>query len=145
MNWGSLRPCHFFAEPVNHIYTQSLFDLKEYDKLYENQYNLDHAVWEEFDRKYKIGFEFQEDLDNINVKKEIICLWFFKERSDTTASYIDLGGKQLPYYPNTFLITDSKDIKFVMTKRKYIRHPFIQIDLSTDTWSSILKRINKLS
>ena len=145
MNWEKVKPQHFFVNPVEHIYTMSLFDMQEYDKLYENQNNLDHKVWQEFDEKYSTGYEFKEDFSNINFKKEIMCLWFFKERSDRTTSYVVVNGKDLNYTPNTFLITKSKDIKLKKTKRMYIRHPFVQIDLSLIVWNKILKRFNKFS
>lgn len=145
MNWEKLKPNHFFEEPVEHIYTMGLFDTKEYDKLYENQNDLNNKVWQDFDRKYITGYEFKDDFSEINFNKEIMCLWFFKERSDRTISYVALNGKKLPYTPNTFLITKSKDIKLEKTKRKYIRHPFVQIDLSLSVWNKILKRFDKIS
>ena len=140
MNWKKIKPSHYFKEPVTHIYTQTIFDVKEYDRLYENQKNLDHRSWHEFDEKYKIGFEFKEKFENIDLDKEIICLWFFKERSDRTASYVNVAGKELTYLPNTFLITQSKLLSFVSTKRKYIRNPLIQIDMTLETYNNIVKK-----
>lgn len=145
MNWEKLKPIHFFEDPVPHVYTMSLFDTKEYDKLYENQSNLDHTVWQDFDARFKTGYEFKEHLTDIDFAKEIVCLWFFKERSDKTVSHVVLDGKPLAYTANTWLITTSKNIKFVETKRKHIRHPFVQIDLSLSVWEDILKRFNKIS
>jgi len=145
MNWEKLKPIHFFKNPVEHIYTMSLFDSTEYDKLYENQNNLQHKVWQDFDEKYSTGYEFKEDFSDLNLNKEIMCLWFFKERSDRTISHVVVNGKQLPYTPNTFLITKSKDIKHTTTKRQYNRHPFVQIDLSLSVWDKILVRFNKVS
>jgi len=140
MNWGKLKPTHYFEDPVTHIYTRSVFDQKEYDRLYENQNNLDHQSWQEFDSKYRTGFEFKNSFSDINFDTEIICLWFFKERSDKTQSYVHLNGKELTYIANTFLITKSKDIKLVKTKRKYIRHPLVQIDMTNDQWKILLKK-----
>ena len=139
MNWQKLKPQHVFEDPVKHIYTMSVFDTREYDKLYENQNNLQHKVWQDFDSEYRIGYEFKEDFSDIDFQKEIMCLWFFKERSDSTASFVDLEGKKLAYTPNTFLITKSKDMKLVQTKRKYIRHPLVQIDMTSDQWAGLLK------
>ena len=67
-----------------------------------------------------------------------MCLWFFKERSDNTQSYVHIDDKQLTYFPNTFLITKSKNIKLVLTKRKYIRHPLVQIDMTNNQWEDLL-------
>lgn len=137
MNWKKLRPQHFFDDPVEHIYAMALIDSLEYDKLYENQNNLNHAVWQDFDTKYSTGYEFKEDFSDINFNKEIMCLWFFKERSDRTIAHVVVNGKKLPYTPNTFLITTSKDIKLEKTKRKYIRHPLVQLDLTTKKYKEI--------
>jgi len=143
MDWNKLKKTHFFGDPVEYIYSTTLLDINEYDKLYENQNNLDHKVWQDFDQKYCTGYEFKEDFFDINLKKEIMCLWFFKERTDRTISYVVVNGKQLSYTPNTFLITKSKEITLVNTKRKHIRHPFVQLDLSLAAWDNILKRFNK--
>ena len=145
MNWEKIKPVHFYKDPVEHFYTSSIFDMLKYDRLYENQKNLEHRVWQEFDEQYKTGFEFFEDLRQLDKKKEIICLWFFKERTDRTAGQeIELAGKILNYTPNTFLITKSKDIKVLeRQKRKHNRRPFLQLDLKNETWEQLLKRFNR--
>ena len=112
MNWEKLETQHYFENPVEHVYTSNIFDLKEYHILYENQNNLNHQVWQQFDEKYKTGFEFKNDLTEIDFNKEVIALWFFKERSDRNSQpFIDLAGKLIPYYPNAFLLTTCKKIK----------------------------------
>ena len=141
MNWNKLKPNHYFKDPVEHIYSMSIFDTKEYDKLYENQNNFNHSVWQDFDSKYRTGYEFKEDFGEIDFQKEIMCLWFFKERSDRTISHVEVKGKKLAYTPNTFLITKSKDIKLEKTKRKYIRHPFVQIDMTDDKWQQLIGKL----
>ena len=117
MNWEKLKPNHYFEDPVKHIYTNNIFDTKEYDRLYENQNNLNHQTWQEFDSKYRTGFEFKDNFSDIDFNKEIMCLWFFKERSDNTKSVVRINGKELTYLPNTFLIAESKDIEHVQTKK----------------------------
>ncbi len=139
MRWKNIKPSHYFKDPVIHIYSQTVFDVKEYDRLYENQNNLDHQSWHEFDEKYKTGYEFKEKFQDIDFNREVICLWFFKERSDRTASYVNVAGKELTYLPNTFLITKSKELSFVHTKRKYIRNPLLQIDMKLETYNKIVK------
>jgi len=140
MNWEKLKPTHYFEDPVKHIYTLNVFDTKEYDKLYENQNNLNHQTWQDFDSKYRTGFEFLENFSDINFNKEIMCLWFFKERSDNTKSFVHINGKELAYLPNTFLITESKDIKHVQNKRKYLRHPLVQIDMTNNQWQKLIEK-----
>ena len=145
MNWGKLKPQHYHKEPVDYIYARSIFDLKEFDKLYENQNNLVHEVWKNFYDTYGIGFEFLEDIRDINKDKDIMCLWFFKERNDRSAGTdIQISGKNITYYPNTFFITESKDIKILEKKNEYIRRPVLQLDLPTSVWNTILERFNKL-
>ena len=143
MNWEKLKPQHYHKEPVEYIYAQSIFDLNEYDKLYENQNNLMHEVWKDFDEKYRVGFELINDIRDINKDKDIICLWFFKDRGDrSSGTDIKIAGHSITYYPNTFLITDSKDIKILEKehKYKYIRRPVVQLDLSRKTYKGIVER-----
>ena len=140
MNWDKIKPSHYFKEPVTHIYTQTIFDVKEYDRLYENQKNLDHRSWQEFDQKYKTGFEFKEKFEEIDFDRQVICLWFFKERSDKTVSNVHVAGKALSYLPNTFLITQCKNLSFVNVERKYLRNPLIQIDMTLQTYHNIVKK-----
>ena len=144
MNWEKLKSNHIFNDPVKHIYASTLYDLKEYDRLYENTGDLEHLVWQEFDKKYKIGFQFYNDIRDIDLRREIICVWFFKERSDKSGGEdIILAGKKLKYLPNTFLVTKSKDIKILEKRDEYIRRPFLQLDLKVKVWNQILERFNK--
>ena len=147
MNWEKLKENHFFKEPVPYVYASTLVDTKYYEHLYENQNNLTHQVWQDFDKKYKTGFQFYEDISDMDLKKDLICCWFFKERNDRSGGeYIMLSGKKITYFPNTFFITKSKDIKILTDqKRQYIRRPFIQLDLKESVWEDILKRFDKLS
>lgn len=142
MNWEKLKPQHYFSEPVEHIHAVGIFDNQEYDRLYENQNNINHKVWQDFDEKYKVGFEFKEDITNIDMDKEIIALWFFKERSDRNSQPdINIGGKLITYFPNAFLLTNSRDITIKEKKRKYLRRPFVQLDISQKKYQNICQRI----
>ena len=141
MNWEKLNKRKYYNEPVEHIHAMDIFDTQEYDRLYENQNNLEHAVWQEFDKKYKIGFEFKEDITDIDLDKEVIALWFFRERSDRYAGpHIDLSGKKIAYTPNTFILTKTKDIKVIEAKKKYIRRPMVQLDISGKIFDNICGR-----
>jgi|TARA_B100000214_G_C23569192_1_gene446518 hypothetical protein len=142
MNWEKLKPKNYFTEPVEYIYAGDIFDTKEYDKLYENQNNLDHQIWQEFDKKYKTGFEFKEDIQDIDFKKEIIALWFFRERADTNhPPTLDLKGKLIAYSHNAFLLTKFKNIKIKEAKRKYIRRPLVQIDMSKKQYDELVEKL----
>ena len=86
-------------------------------------------------------FEFKNDLTEIDFNKEVIALWFFKERSDRNSQpFIDLAGKLIPYYPNAFLLTTCKKIKIKEAKKTYIRRPVVQLDLSSKKYYEIIER-----
>ena len=138
MNWKKLRKPHYHKDPVEYIYATAIFDLREYDSLYENQNNLSHQVWQEFDANYKTGYEFLQDIQDLNLNKEVICLWFFKDRNDKDAGVdIDLSGKLITYNPNTFLITESKKLKILERKKFFPNRPALQIDLSKKIFDEI--------
>ena len=119
-----------------------IFPVKEYDILYENQKDLDHPVWREFDKKYKVGFEFKEDIKDIDFNREIIALWFFRERSDNNhPPGLMLKEKFIAYMPNHFLITKYKDITIKEAKRKFIRRPLIQLDIKKQQYEEIINKI----
>ena len=144
MNWEKLKSSHYQSEPVEHVYAQTIFDIKEYDDLYENMNNLSHKSWKDFDEKYRLGFELLDDIKDFNKDKPIICLWFFKDRGDRSAGEdIKLAGKTITYYPNTFFITASNDIK-IQENKKFIHRPALQIDLSTESWNKILERFSEI-
>ena len=142
MNWKKLRKPHYHKEPVEYIYATAIFDLREYDSLYENQNNLSHQVWQEFDAKYKIGYEFLQDIKDLNLSKEVICLWCFTDRNDkSNAVDFDLAGKLITYCSNTFLITESKELKILERKKFFPRRPALQIDLNKKIFNDIIMRL----
>ena len=128
MNWNKLHSKHYFSNPVEYVHAFDIFPVKEYDILYENQKDLDHPVWREFDEKYKVGFEFKEDIKDIDLNREIIALWFFRERSDNNhPPGLMLKEKFIAYMPNHFLITKYKDITIKEAKRKVYEFLFTSI------------------
>ena len=142
MNWEKIKKSYYYKEPVKHILAPAIYNIDEYDSLYRNQNDLSHQVWQDFDAKYKIGFEFFKDLREFNKDKEVICLWFFKDRDDRkTGNDIDLEGKIIKYKPNTFLITRSKNIKIIERKSVLPNRPVLQLDLSIKEYNKIIKII----
>ena len=117
--------------------------MKEYDNLYENQNNMSHEVWKNLGEKYSIKFKFLKDIRDFDKDKDVICLWFFKDRADRTAGqYIKIAGQTITYFPNTFLITESKDI--LIREKGFIYRPALQLDLPSSTWNTMLERFNKI-
>jgi hypothetical protein len=146
MNWERLNRKECFKDPVGHIHSNQVFNTAEYDKLYENQNTLDHQIWLDFHKQYKTDFCFLEDINDIDLNKPVICLWFFKERNDLKPGpNINIAGKMIQYAPNTFLVTESKDISIVENKKKYLRRPVLQLDLKLKDYKNILKRFYKIA
>jgi hypothetical protein len=142
MNWENIKKSYYYKEPVEYILAPAIFNLDEYDSLYRNQNDLSHQIWQDFDIRYKIGFEFFKDLREFNKDKEVICLWFFKDRDDRkTGNDIDLEGKIIKYKPNTFLITRSKNIKIIERKVPLPYRPVLQLDLSIKEYNKIIKML----
>ena len=142
MNWEKIKKSYYYKEPVEHILAPALYNIDEYDSLYRNQNNLSHQVWQDFDAKYKIGFEFFKDLREFNKDKEVICLCFFKDRDDKkTGNDVDLEGKIIKYKPNTFLITRSKNIKIIERKSVLPNRPVLQLDLNIEEYNKIIKMV----
>ena len=91
-----------------------------------------------------MGFEFKEDITQINYNKEVIALWFFKERSDLKTQDINLAGKLISYSPNALLLTKSKDITIKDNNKKYIRRPFVQLDVSKTKFEKMCERLTSV-
>ena len=126
------------------IFIPEVIERETYNRLYEWQGKWEwEQNWTNFKNNYKINFKFLENLEDIDVSKETICLWFFRERPDT-AEYrkycrdnnldpykdfkeIVIEGKNIKYLANTILITNKK-IKFLENKF-VLRRPCVQIDL----------------
>jgi len=142
MNWEKIKKSYYYKEPVEHILAPAIYNIDEYDSLYRNQNDLSHQVWQDFDAKYKIGFEFFKDLREFNKDKEVICLCFFKDRDDKkTGNDVDLEGKIIKYKPNTFLITRSKNIKIIERKSVLPNRPVLQLDLNIEEYNKIIKMV----
>ena len=126
------------------IFIPEVIERETYNRLYEWQGKWEwEQNWTTFKNDYKVKFKFLENLEDIDVSKETICLWFFRERPDT-AEYrkyckdnnldpykdfkeIVIEGKNIKYLANTILITNKK-IKF-LENNFVLRRPCVQIDL----------------
>ena len=141
MDWSKLKPHHIHNDPVPYIHAINLIETKAYDRLYENQNNLNHQLWQEFDEKHRIGFEFKEDIKQIDTSRDVIAIWCFKERSDRTEPPdICIAGKKIAYYPNAVIVTRCKDISIIEKNKIYIRRPFVQLDMSKETFDDLMER-----
>ena len=140
MNWNKLKIQHYKKEPVDYIYSSTIFDAKEHDKLYENQMDLNHQVWKEFHKTYKTDFKFFDDLKEIIIKP-VICLWFFRDRNDKDRGIdLQLKDKIIKYSYNTFFITKYQDIKINERETFFPRRPVLQLDMPVETFDTIVSR-----
>ena len=66
--FAKLKKTHLYQDPIEHIYASNIFDIKEYDKLYENQNNPNHKVWKDFQTTYNFKkIRFFNDLNNVEL------------------------------------------------------------------------------
>jgi len=133
---------YYHKDPVEHIYGQQIRTVAEYDDLYENQTRFDGTVWTKFKETHNLTFQFHDDLKDIDLSKDITCLWFFRERADRSAGNdILLQDKTITYNPNALFITSSKEIKIVERPEKkfFPRRPCVQIDIDNEIYLNIKK------
>ena len=140
-----LKEDHLFKDPHEHIYAKHIVELKLYDSLYEHQIHFDGNIWNKFKDMYNIKCKFLDDITDIDLTKEVLCLWFFKERSDRDGGGNDLSfkDKKIVYHQNTFFITTSTDIKVLKRKKFFPRRPCLQIELSAQDYVNIKKDLEK--
>lgn len=142
MYWERLVKHQLKKEPVPHIIASRLVAPEVYDALYENQNNLQHHTWKNFQNEFDLEFDFKEDIKNIDLTEPVIALWLFRERADRGSSPdINLAGKPIKYAHNTFIITKSKDIKIIEKSKIYIRRPFVQFKMSVAEFDKIVESL----
>ena len=90
--------------------------------------------------KQNLKCVFHEDLRDIDRSVDIMCLWFFRERTDRAAGNdVKLAGKIINYSANTILITPSKEIKIKERKKYFPRRPCVQIYISMEIYLNTKK------
>ena len=137
-----LHKRYHFTDPVEHIIGKQIRTVTEYDDLYENQSRFDGTVWTKFKETHNLKCQFHEDLRDIDLSKDIMCLWFFRERADRDAGNdLKLSGKIIAYSANTIFIAPSKEIRIKERKKFFPRRPCVQIDISNETYLNIKKEL----
>ena len=141
-----LKKTHLYQDPIEHIYASDIFDIKEYDKLYENQNNPNHKVWKDFQTTYNFKkIRFFNDLNNVELDETILCLWFFKDRSDRNKGKdIKIKDKTILYLPNTFFIlynSCQNNIKILKRDTMVLTRPCLQLYFDYETYDKIIKII----
>ena len=146
--FNKILKSHFSNDPIEHIYTNNLLDIEEFDRLYENQSRFDSKLWTEFKNKHKLDCTFLNDLNDINMQVDVLCLLFFKERADNKKSQdIEIGvmdiQKEIKYIQNSLLILPNHLLTFSILTRKnpYIRRPCLQIKLSLKQYNDIISNL----
>ena len=138
-----LKKQYYHKDPVEHIIGPQIIKVAEYDDLYENQTRFDGTVWKKFKEKQNLKCVFHEDLRDIDRAVDIMCLWFFRERTDRDAGNdIKLAGKIINYHANKILLTPSKEIKIKERKKYFLRRPCVQIYISKEIYLNTKKDLN---
>ena len=78
MYWERLVKHQLKKEPVPHIIASRLVAPEVYDALYENQNNLQHHTWKNFQNEFDLEFDFKEDIKHIDLTEPVIALWLFR-------------------------------------------------------------------
>ena len=143
-----LKKTHLYQDPIEHIYASDIFDIKEYDKLYENQNNPNHKVWKDFQTTYNFKkIRFFNDLNNVELDETILCLWFFKDRNDRNKGKdIKIKDKTIRYLPNTFFIlynSCQNNIKILKRDTMVPTRPCLQLYFDYETYDNICQHIKK--
>ena len=146
--FAKLKKTHLYQDPIEHIYASNIFDIKEYDKLYENQNNPNHKVWKDFQTTYNFKkIRFFNDLNNVELDETILCLWFFKDRSDRNKGKdIKIKDKTILYLPNTFFIlynSCQNNIKILKRDTMVPTRPCLQLYFNYETYDNICQHIKK--
>jgi hypothetical protein len=120
-----LHKRYHFTDPVEHIIGRQIC-----------------TVWTKFKETHNLKCQFHEDLRDIDLSKDIMCLWFFRERADRDAGNdLKLSGNIVTYSANTIFITPSKEIRIKERKKFFPRRPCVQIDISNETYLNIKKEL----
>ena len=146
--FAKLKKTHLYQDPIEHIYASNIFDIKEYDKLYENQNNPNHKVWKDFQTTYNFKkIRFFNDLNNVELDETILCLWFFKDRNDRNKGKdIKIKDKTIRYLPNTFFIlynSCQNNIKILKRDTMVPTRPCLQLYFDYETYDNICQHIKK--
>ena len=141
-----LKKTHLYQDPIEHIYASDIFDIKENDKLYENQNNPNHKVWKDFQTTYNFKkIRFFNDLNDVKLDETILCLWFFKDRNDRNKGKdIKIKDKTIRYLPNTFFIlynSCQNNIKILKRDTMVLTRPCLQLYFDYETYDKIIKII----
>lgn len=132
----------YYHKDPEYISGSNIRKVAEYDDLYENQTRFDGTVWTKFKEQHNLNCNFHEDLQDIDLSRDITCLWFFRERSDRDpGNDIKIAGKVIVYTANRLLITPSKEIKIQKRKVFFLRRPCVQIDISNQIYLNIKKEL----
>lgn len=133
---------HINTNP-NFIYKTTAFDLKLYDRVYENWHRPDHESWEQFEKQNQLRIK--EKFDNKESYQYIgdqnwVGYIFFKDRTDRRHIQVTFGEISKEYKPNTVLIIEkSNKIEFSKPESPMPDKPFLVVEFD----DLFLKTIDK--
>lgn len=146
MIFQQLQKKHLKNQNGKFIYANSIAGDKEYEKLYENQNNQSHQSWQKFIAESPYKFTFYNDLDDIDLTKNPLCLWFFKERSDSKKGKdIIRNNSYIEYMPNTLFIFNKdnrSEFKILPKKESIHRRPVVQFEIKFEDYQSLVNKLD---
>lgn len=127
----------------NFIYKTTAFDLKLYDRVYENWHRPHHESWEQFEKQNQ--FRIKEKFDNqesyqYTGDQSWIGYIFFKDRTDRRHIEFTFGDISKEYKPNAVLIIEKSNmIEFSKPESPMPNKPFLVVEFD----ELFLKTIDK--
>lgn len=116
----------------NFIYKTTAFDLKLYDRVYENWNRLEHKSWQQFQKQNQ--FRIIEKFDNqesyqYTGDRQWVGYIFFKDRTDRRHIQVKFSETSKEYKPNTLLIIEkSNKIHFSKPESPMPDKPFLVVE-----------------
>ena len=127
----------------NFIYKTTAFDIKLYDRVYENWRRPNHESWIQFEKQYLLRIK--EKFDNkenyqYTGDQQWVGYIFFKDRTDRRHIQIKFSDISKEFKPNTLLIIDkSYQIVFEKPESPMPDKPFLVVEFE----DLFLKTIDK--
>ena len=121
---------NIFKNP-NFIYKTNVFDLKQYDRVYENWNRPTHESWKIFQQENKIKviekFDNKEKYQYIGNLNKVGYI-FFKDRTDKRNIEVTFANGKKPFLPNTLLILSNEySINFSKPESTMPDKPFLVV------------------
>ena len=132
-----------YIKEQNFFYITNFIEQQVFDKLYENQNNLQHFVWKQITERIHYPFKLYKDIQHFDQDHEVICLLFFKDRNQKVLRKdLSLNDTNIVYNQNCMLIYDNTNKRqFRIKVKKGFNRPVLQFEISHSEYLKFLKRV----